>query len=1211
MPWFRCISGRSRRKVKWWFSRAVIILLLIGGLGHVLFRSITPCDFRFQRVAWPTRSRWIAAEGKENYSGFFRKEIFINKRVAVAWMQIAPHESFELTINGNSVSRWNLWRPTRCYQNGMSAFGQRIQTRRATLGLNYPREYQWEGHRNAALPVMVDIGPWLRKGTNVICFQISSRKAPAAIRFTGAIEFVTGEKMSLHSDASYRACSFPRNVSLRKWCGYITCKLDWPAAVELSDQNTSASQIRYLNRPSWTHVPGGGFTVPFQGKWIFSPRREWETAGNRSDSRRPVDYYFETEWTIPGKPSQAYIRVLANRPFYVFVNGNWVDPCVPHSKERTGGEWLINAVIPTPRGRPEILDPDEVGSLFVGTRFESPRHGDPTINDFKRFRNTMNRTDDRPFQRGELKDDDADRQKSGNVDRFLKSPIEAPDRLIPRSLTRNTAKVEFKIYGIANLLHSGRNRIVIRAVDHPVADSVQLGAPRVAADLGATVHGSLYSDRTASHWKIRVGDLNRPSSPAGDYVAPSKLPEAVFWGHARIRASHIRWVRALALVVSACFYGAWYWILRALGFRPLFHVYQLIPSLLITLGAVMLHIAFRENSELIYFLFPQTWRYVAITAMMVPVLGVWRIVSLRRRRQSRSANPAPSGCDTASASLSPRHALARRTAYGAALRIQSVRAAVRRVGRWPIVRRLIGKPDLGWAALVYLIVLACGILRAYELDFQTLDDDEYASVQAALSIAETGTPHLVGNIYYTRSPLHHYYAGALAWLFGGNIWVLRMGQVVLAMGTCWLSYLCGSKILGSRWSGIGAMLIYSMHPFLIHVGHVARFYQQQQFFALLLLYWFYWGFVAETHPRYRYLTLLAFLAALLSQETSAVLGLSMAVCFLVFCVHIKSSGIIKCGIVAACVVGLLAVDFLAFQANCLTRTEGVSPNVEAVVKPNFTCMLNLFSVFITYARLHVVMSTFVVLGVVIAIYQKNRETLYLALMCGTGILYAVTFITGVSLRYQLWVFAPWIVLSVHGIQKLVVVLKDTYRIPRDAIVRPAAYAVALTLLVIASLAPWRIPGSYQTKLLGNATGALRWVRANMRPDDAVATTEPHPHAARIEAHESTFDISFPLLYDFTYKDPQGYLRDRNANALVIASMADIQWATANYDRIWFCVNREKFRSAHRNLRWEYPSARAELFFRDNCLLMHQNYLWSVFLWDKNTGHFNAFRRELQ
>ena len=62
-------------------------------------------------------------------------------------------------------------------------------------------------------------------------------------------------------------------------------------------------------------------------------------------------------------------------------------------------------------------------------------------------------------------------------------------------------------------------------------------------------------------------------------------------------------------------------------------------------------------------------------------------------------------------------------------------------------------------------------------------------------------------------------------------------------------------------------------------------------------------------------------------------------------------------------------------------------------------------------------------------------------------------------------------------------------------------------------------------------------------------------------------------------------------------------------RSWVIVNREKFRSRKKNIRWEYPSAREELFLRENCQLKFRSYLWSVFLWDRSSGEMKSFRKE--
>ena len=61
------------------------------------------------------------------------------------------------------------------------------------------------------------------------------------------------------------------------------------------------------------------------------------------------------------------------------------------------------------------------------------------------------------------------------------------------------------------------------------------------------------------------------------------------------------------------------------------------------------------------------------------------------------------------------------------------------------------------------------------------------------------------------------------------------------------------------------------------------------------------------------------------------------------------------------------------------------------------------------------------------------------------------------------------------------------------------------------------------------------------------------------------------------------------------------------ERLWVVVNREKFRTRGKNLRWEYPAARIELFLRKNFEIKQRTYLWTVFLWDRSRGQFQQFR----
>jgi hypothetical protein len=167
---------------------------------------------------------------------------------------------------------------------------------------------------------------------------------------------------------------------------------------------------------------------------------------------------------------------------------------------------------------------------------------------------------------------------------------------------------------------------------------------------------------------------------------------------------------------------------------------------------------------------------------------------------------------------------------------------------------------------------------------------------------------------------------------------------------------------------------------------------------------------------------------------------------------------------------------------------------------------------------------------------------------------------------------------------------------------------ALFVAVVLSFSPWRSVDSYDSKLLPDSTGAFRFVQSQLRAGDAVAATEPHPHAALIETGRVDYDLSVPMLADFVYLK-NGRLIDRNGSAEVIGTLSELEGACARHPRLWVVINREKFRSRGRNIRWEYPGARVELFLRQNLQVKYRASLWSVYLWDAGAGGYHPFRAD--
>ena len=300
---------------------------------------------------------------------------------------------------------------------------------------------------------------------------------------------------------------------------------------------------------------------------------------------------------------------------------------------------------------------------------------------------------------------------------------------------------------------------------------------------------------------------------------------------------------------------------------------------------------------------------------------------------------------------------------------------------------------------------------------------------------------------------------------------------------------------------------------------------------------------------------------------------------------------------------LIAADILLFKVKCITDSVGVSPNIEATVAPTFRELGNIFSMFIGYSRLHVLLAFFYFFSFVYSIRRGSKIVITLHAFLLVSIFTFNFLITSVSFRYMYSIIPLWIVLGVHGVSVFSrLVASQTNR--RVAV----AMRWLVVVLVIASMSPWRVVGSYRKKILGDPISSLAYVRGEMRKSDKIMITEPHPHAAKIELGKVDYDLVVPILFDYTYRK-DGVLHDRNGDARVVNRLADLQRVFVEEQRVWIIINREKFRSRKKNIRWEYPGAREELFIRQNCELKYRSYLWSVYLWDQSRGKFETFRKE--
>ena len=1153
-------------------SLAAVAFILVT--GYALSRYWETLNNPLRITSQP--KEWVRASGDPSHAGYFRKRFDLPCEVRHAWVKIAATDGYEICVNRNPLGRTYVWRPTRPFQSGSSEKGQVLLPQDPAMSLNFPRDYQWDGHDNWRLPSYVELTSSLHPGKNVISVEIESRTAPARVAFEGQIELWNGEMIPIQSDETWLAEPAIPGPQLLDWTELYYWDKEWRNAIQVDGPATHA----YRSHPEEIYARS------FEGHWFRHP-----TASSTS----AITYH--ADWKIDRPINEAFIRLLTNRSYELHINGTRVRVASEKPPDLDNGNWVLGrGAAHDPTSKPELLDPDEVGSSFVGTRFESPRKADAALETFRNpfapqitpFR--YERTHHRAQVAGEIDP----KRTLAESRRTPQTPDLFPERPIPNALKHDSATGGYLSYSIASLLHPGLNRIEVRCLAKEDAS----WPAQIAIDGGGTTSiGQPIPFLDEGQWYATLASREDSGNQNGTHVqvlgpvasSGIRLPSMQYRGVALhpeqfdklLPRTLGRVTGFVAIALTLILITSYSLDLRRKGSESSPELsllvstcqmlYVMLLTATVTIGSgLLLECAWLERHENLWFIDGSMWAIIFSVAVLavfaVALADTMGRIGLKKLRTS---------------------------GYSATARLREL------------------PQSRFWFHLILWVLLLGALARGYKLDLQPLDDDEYASTQAVLAIMETGVPGFVPeDVYYTRSPFYHYITALIALPFGGDLWTLRLQTIGWGVATALLTYLCGSRLMGSKWVGMISMLLVCVHPFEIFTGHVIRFYQIQQFFALLTMYFFCRGFVTDQSQNYRVATLIVFLVAVLSQEITIAIAPSLIFGYLIFAKDLGWQKNITLIILSMIVVGLIGLDFIVFQTLCLTRTEGVSPSIEAAVKPHFWYPMNLLSIFIGYSRLHVVPSFFLFAGLPLLWREQNRNTLAILTMLVSGVVMTNILVTNVSLRYMYWLIPVWILLSVDGMRLVLTTLVSfVYQSDRNLNRYVATLAVCSFMCVasiLASWSLWRIPGSYEMRILGDSTGAVRWVRSQKRPDDRIAITEPHTHCAYLEGDKCDYDLAFPLLYDFAVMR-NGVLVDRNGGGEVISNIDQMIRVFGEGNRIWVLLNREKFRTRGKNMRWEYPGARFETFIRKNCELKYRTYLWSVYLWDPAAGHYQNFQ----
>jgi hypothetical protein len=1125
----------------------VLASAALAAVVYCILLAVYPREPVPEPFAFPDDATWITTASKQESTGCFRLDLTFPGKVVNAWIALATNGGFDVTANGNGCAQFFLWRRTRPFQTSLSEEGQKLNPEDAAMSVNFPREYQWADHDNAELPIWIDLTPYLHAGHNAICIEVESNGITPALILSGEVQLTTGERIPIRSGTQWAAEPVPRRLPEGAWTSAYPLVPDWDRARMLP-----------WKRSFWRLVPQGVFEEPFRGERI------------RSIATGAITW-IEQDFDLTGRPLEGFLRVVTDTPFQVWINEHAVQPRSAQPSVLGYGPWLFRELARSPLdivldSPAERLASNQTATLLPGQQGENLSGRDPVGNNFIPDQTPVGGTANNPTTNGNLAPNSSALGMGKNSGSNPYANLKNPDNIVPPALTRDRRRTESLAYSISPLLREGRNTVRIGLYkDEPEAAGLSR-QPFFAFDGGikaANGNSSFFSNasatRTFSSADGEAKDGLRQAAIDGP-IEPILLPQKEVFGYVYPDRP---WFQVSVGLFFVCAGTLLFSSSRAPKLAGLLKSGSTACAVLAgwVAAGTLLRSAVLERSEALF------WRFQAAPLVLLTagLAGAALALALQRRKPKANWRD-PLDDEPAPPKITNR--------------------------------------DWIWRILVGAGVVLCFVLRAWQIDLQPPDEDEYASIQATLAIAQKGVPEYQEGVWYTRSPAYHYLAGAVAVVTGGNIYSLRLLTVFFSCATAILIWKIARELTHNRFLAFCALVLFAIHPFLIFTGHVARFYQQQQFFHLLGVYFFIRGFIANSGMRDRYLTVLAFFLATLSQEITVLQILPLVVCCLLYARRRSWPDEIRLLVAAGCAMALIALDLAFFKIQCLTALDGISPRVDATIGWSFEKPTNLFALLVGYSRLHLIPSVFLLTGFLIAWRTKNNRWTFLYVYLFLSVVVVNLLITSRGFRFEYHLIPLWILLSVYGMGECARLLIPA----RTQSPQRLSLAIGWLAIILCSWSPWRILKSYDSMLQADPVRALRYVANNLRAGDRVAISELYPQAALLEAGRADYDIAVPILYDFALRK-KGKLVDRNAAAEVLGNLDELQRAFAKNQRLWIVFDRDQMHARGNDIRWEYPGGRILLYLRNNAHLVFRSSLWSVYLWDQNAGEYSSFREK--
>jgi hypothetical protein len=453
-----------------------------------------------------------------------------------------------------------------------------------------------------------------------------------------------------------------------------------------------------------------------------------------------------------------------------------------------------------------------------------------------------------------------------------------------------------------------------------------------------------------------------------------------------------------------------------------------------------------------------------------------------------------------------------------------------------------------WILLILIVGIGFG-LRAYNLDFVSLESDESTSYDAIKGILRTGAPEAISGIWYTRSPAYHYITALWLLMVGDTPANARFLSVMWGVATLVLVFIFTREITGKTWIALVAIAIVALDPSELRFSRFIRFYQGVEFMNILSFWAFFKGFIDREGRKYQYLFFIAITLTVLHQEVT----LTVLPCFLMGFLFFYRPFRLKDDwpIIASCLTFLVIFiyDLAFFVIKCLTPLVGLTDNPGANVKLhlyNVTGFINNFLV--GPSRMHILYSFFFFAGLIYFLYRRNEKLVFLYGSILLNLIFVTILVPLVATRYLYQFQALFIVLAVYGAIVVTESLARKFEFILQNRLPLQGFALAcVALLLFSNIELERIFAGYYEQIARQNNEVYEYIRQHRQPGDVVIA--PSPPGAAVVLGGLDYFIPGAIAFDVPYwRD--GRVLDRWGGGVLISNLDQFRRVLEKSQRVW-------------------------------------------------------------